>query len=164
MIYVALYRGKSLMSRAIMWINWSNYSHAALLTSKETVIEAWATGIGNPWSWATGGVVREVPSLWDQHSNETEVDLFEPVGITEEQCRIAEDFCRAQIGKKYDWKGVFRFLNRSAPINDEDWFCSELVAAGFAAAEFPLLMYPAQKIFPGMLSASPHLRLLENAP
>lgn len=163
MIYVALYSGKSLMSRAIMWLNWSAYSHAALFTSRRTVIEAWATGIGSPWAWATGGVVREVPGLWNQHSDETSVDIFRPIGITDEECDAVENFCRAQVGKRYDWKGVFRFVCRRRPVSDDDWFCSELVAAGFEHAGFPLLAYPAQKVFPGMLASSIRLAPLTPA-
>lgn len=151
MIYVACYKGKSLMSRAIMWLNWSDYSHAALITSRGTVIEAWGEGFFK-------GQVREVPFILSQHKPNTGVDIFEPIGIEEWQCAIVETMARSQVGKPYDWRGVFRFLSRSTPSVDGAWFCSELVAAAFAAAKFPLLNRVPQKIFPGLIPASPRLR------
>jgi len=152
MIYVACYKGKSLMSRAIMWLNWSDYSHAALITSRGTVIEAWGEGFFQ-------GSVREVPFLWSQHKPGTDVDVFEPIDIEPWQCAMVEAMARSQVGKPYDWRGVFRFLSRSTPSVDGAWFCSELVAAAFAAAKFPLLNRVPQKIFPGLIPASPRLRL-----
>lgn len=151
MIYVACYKGKSLMSKAIMWLNWDVYSHVALITERGTVIEAWGEGFFQ-------GSVREVPFLWSQHKPGTDVDVFEPIDIEPWQCAMVEAMARSQVGKPYDWRGVFRFLSRSTPSVDGAWFCSELVAAAFAAAKFPLLNRVPQKIFPGMVAASPRLR------
>lgn len=155
MIYVALYKGTSAMSRSIRWLNWSDYSHAALVTSSETIIEAWAGGGFN-------GCVREVPFLLSQHKLGTEIDLFAPIGITEEQALAVEKFCRDRIGCPYDWKGVFRFMSRTEPSEDGAWFCSEFIAAAFIVAGFPLLNLSPQKTFPGLLAASPRLQNIES--
>jgi hypothetical protein len=58
---------------------------------------------------------------------------------------------------------VFRFVSRRDPVEDQAWFCSELVAAGFIEAGFPLLALSAQKTFPGLLAASTRLRRLDEA-
>ncbi len=156
MIYIALYKGTSAMSRAIRWVNWSEYSHAALITSRFTVIEAWAGG-------GMKGQVREVPCLLAQHNDQTPVDVFAIPDLTPDQAVAVEAFCRSKVGCRYDWKGVFRFVSRRDPVEDQVWFCSELVAAGFIAAGWPLLELSAQKTFPGLLAASTRLRRLDEA-
>ena len=158
MIYIALYRGKSLMSKAIMWLNWSDYSHASLITSAGTEIEAWAgDGIRGILK---GGSVREV-QFGLQHTSGTHVDVFQAIGLTERLADRIEARIRTQIGRPYDWAGVFRFVSRRAPVADGDWFCSELVAWAFEQEGWALLNKPPQKIYPGEIAASPKLRKVE---
>ncbi len=158
MIYIALYRGRSWLSKAIMWLNWSDYSHASLITSAGTEIEAWAgDGIRGILK---GGSVLEV-QFGLQHTSGTHVDVFEVVDLPEDVARRIEARIRTQIGAGYDWAGVFKFVTRGAPVEDGKWFCSELVAWAFAKEGWPLLNKPPQKIFPGELAASPKLRKVE---
>jgi len=149
---IALYRGKSLLSRTIRFFNWSPYSHAAWIDTVENcVIEAWK------------GRVRKTPDLSRQHSRGTEVDVFIVSGVTEEQSAAIAAFMRSQVGKRYDYRGVFHFLTRrpERPRDQERWFCSELVCAAYASAGVHLLArIPAWKVYPGMLAYSPLLQLV----
>jgi len=142
----ALYKGTSAMSKAIRWLNWSEYSHAALICRDGKVIEAW-----------TQGGVRQVESLSDRHNPGTPVDVFCVPALTNDEAMDVETFCRSQIGKRYDWRGVFHFITRrpERPDDQEAWFCSELLAAAFAYARRPLLArIQAWKVYPGMLAHS----------
>jgi uncharacterized protein YycO len=156
MIQVALYRGKSALSKAIMWINWSDYSHASLITSCGTEIEAWATGEGGFWQRLTGGKVRE-GKFGELHTPDTYVEIYDVPGITEPYAQDVETFCRSKVGCPYDWAGVLRFVTRNRPLEDDRWFCSELVAAGFRAAGYPLTNAVPSKTYPGMLATSTRL-------
>lgn len=73
------------------------------------------------------------------------VDLDVPI---ERELKIKE-FIIKQLGKDYDWKGIF--LSQVLPFKSEDptkWFCSELCMASFKyAGYFPDEV--ASKIHPG---------------
>lgn len=45
------------------------------------------------------------------------------------------DFAVAQVGKKYDWSGIFGIIFQNRKWEDDDkWFCAELVEATCIAA------------------------------
>jgi uncharacterized protein YycO len=71
------------------------------------------------------------------------------------------DWLNLQIGKKYDWGEVFKFVTRRKvdPSGaDRRWFCSELAAAAFSVASGQVLIrMPSSQISPGLLAASPLL-------
>jgi hypothetical protein len=145
---IALYKGRSLISRIIRCFNWSEYSHAAWIdTSRNRVYEAW-----NGW-------VREAPSLHTNHTPGTEVDVFSVPTSPDQQIVIAQ-FLRFQVGKRYDYRGIVHFITRRAEsaAGQDRWFCSELVLAAYRAAGIDLLArIPAYKVYPGMLAYSPLL-------
>ena len=70
------------------------------------------------------------------------------------------DFAKNQIGKPYDWWGVLNFLAPNRDWQDPSkWFCSELVAASFAASNCPLLRgEAANRVVPGDLLLSIQLK------
>lgn len=147
---IALYKGKSFISRLIRWFTWSEYSHAAWVCRDGSVFEAWSGG------------VRHAASLAEAHDAGTPVDLF-VLDLTDDQRRDAEAFLLAQVGMKYDWLGLCGFLTRRAMDEHDAWFCSELVTAGLnAAGVYPLLRVPACKVPPCLLALSPLLRLRES--
>jgi hypothetical protein len=147
---IALYKGKSFISRLIRWFTWSVYSHAAWVCRDGSVIEAWSGG------------VRHAASLGAAHDAGTPVDLFE-LDLTEDQLQAVEEFLLAQVGMKYDWLGLCGFLSRHAMDEHDAWFCSELVTAGLnAAGVYPLLRVPACKVPPCLLALSPLLRLCQS--
>lgn len=147
---IALYRGKSLISRIIQVINWSPYSHAAWIDPLDgTVIEA----------WHRGGVTH-VKDISTNHTKGTEVEIYSVEGETEEYRQIIRHFLKNQIGAKYDFAGIIGFIIRKNIQRKNKWFCSELIAQAYQNANLPILNLPSNKIYPGMLVASPRLRLI----
>jgi hypothetical protein len=146
---IAIYRGKSWVSKIIRAFNWSPYSHVAWIDDADfSVIEA----------WHRGGVTHvESPNV--NHTPGTMVDLFTVTGEQPFQTEIIRKFLKDQVGKKYDFAGVLGFIFRAKRLHRKDkWFCSELVAEAYATAGLPLLRLPSFKIYPGMLAASPMLK------
>ncbi len=65
------------------------------------------------------------------------------------------DYAYSQVGKPYDWQGVFNFFSRNRCWEDTDsWFCSELVAYAFKQAKYPLVRASAWRVTPGDLLLS----------
>jgi uncharacterized protein YycO len=142
---IALYKGKSALSRAIRWRTWSEYSHAAWVLDDGSVIEAWKDG------------VRHVLNIQSQHTPGTEVDLF-TLNLTTAQKWAIQDFLIRQVGKPYDYGAILGFLTRAKSENPEKWFCSELIFAACQSAGIELLKrIPAWKVSPGLLSVSAFL-------
>lgn len=137
---IVLFRGRGIISALIRWQTRSDYSHAGILMPDGRIIEAWQ-GKGVRVKWL---------SDW------CDVDLFGVHGMTPEQWQAAIGYCKAQIGKKYDYRGVFRFLSRRKVPADDRWFCSELVAKALEVAGVKLFNYiDASEIAPGMIACSP---------
>lgn len=67
-------------------------------------------------------------------------------------------FARAQVGKPYDYRGIYGFLDRRDIHGRDAWFCSELVSAAFWAADIPILRSLPHKTAPGDLHNSPLLQ------
>jgi uncharacterized protein YycO len=146
---IAIYRGKSVVSRIIRAINWSQYSHVAWVDDIDgTVIEA----------WHIGGVAHvKTPS--SNHTPGTAVDLFIVLDEEPHHTAMIREFLMAQVGKKYDFAGILGFIFRATHLQrKQKWFCSELVAEAYATAGLPLLRIPSHKIYPGMLAGSPMLK------
>jgi hypothetical protein len=148
MIYIALYRGKSIWpSRMIEWFSWSVYSHASLARRMEDGhwrnIEAWA------------GAVRETAGLLVGHDPKTPVDLFRFVNpLTYLETEMLWDAAQQEIGKPYDYRGVLSFVLRRRMQRPGAWFCSELVAAKCAAISRPLFTCEPWRVAPGMIADS----------
>jgi hypothetical protein len=156
-VELALYRGKSLVSRIIKWISWGIYSHAAIrLPDKGGIIyEAWE-GVG----------VRKGISISDGHTLGTRVDIY-PVVITDYEYDIIVQSLESQIGKKYDFKGVFRFspflrmfFSKYPSASEHNkWFCSELVLWALGRAGVILLNDEPWKVSPSDIAKSPLLKM-----
>ena len=145
---IALYRGRSWISRLIRWRTWSPYSHAAWLCRDGTVIEAWPGGV----QWVSG--------LLTQHKERTVVEVYEIVGLTEEQRTRIETFLVDQIGKPYDYLAILGFMLRKPLQKPSRWFCSELIFSACQSAGVNLLArIPPWKVSPDMLALSPQLVL-----
>lgn len=148
-LHIGIYYGTSTMSRITRFRTWSEQSHASLIfnfcRADEEVIEA----VGR-------GVVRHA-GLDDFHKPGTRVEIYR-VQATEEQIAKVYDFALKQVGKPYDWGGLFAFIPRLAVQNPDKWFCSELVFEACAAGEIKLLVrIPAYKVAPCQLYTCPAL-------
>lgn len=66
------------------------------------------------------------------------------------------NFALSQVGKPYDYQGVFNFFARNRNWEETDsWFCSELVAYTFKQFGVPLIRADAYRITPRDLLMSP---------
>jgi len=142
---IALYKGKSWLSKAIRWQTRGEYSHAAWLCPDGAVYEA----------WSRGGVVRS-KDLSEIHTPGTEIDLFSVIVDGAD----VEMFLQDQVGKKYDFRSVTGFMTRrpELPQDQDKWFCSELIFAAIAFAGVMLLHRVAPfEVSPKMISWSPRL-------
>jgi hypothetical protein len=144
---IALYIGKSALSRTIRVFNWSDYSHAAWVDTDGSVYQAWKKG------------VTHTDNISEGHTPGTMVDMFAVEGETPGRSEDIREFMERHLGAQYDWLGILGFPLRARISRANKWFCSELVAAAYGDAALPLLLRiePA-KIYPGLLSYSPRLR------
>lgn len=147
---IAIYKGISPISRAIKFLNWSDYSHVAWITPTGSCIEAIITN-----GFLLKGSVIESPHFDTRHTPGTIVDFFRVPCMTPLQEDQVAGFMRHQLGKPYDFRGVIKFLTRGKSSNDSNWFFSELVFSAIKAAHISLLELPAWKVYPGMISYSP---------
>jgi len=104
----------NIFARGIRWFCRGNWSHAAMLFSDGTVIEA---------VWPK---VRKIPFAEWLEGKGTQFKIF-TVETSEAQTAGIRAYAEAQIGKPYSLSGDLRFVTRqnyeSQP--DDDWFCSE---------------------------------------
>lgn len=60
------------------------------------------------------------------------------VDCTEEQYGKFHDFLCSKVGNKYDWRAYLGFFFNKKNHNENRWFCSELLAEAFRAADIVL--------------------------
>lgn len=145
---IALFKGNGFISKLIRWQTRGMYSHAALILNDGTVVES-REFVG----------VRHVPDIIRDKGEE--VDIF-AIDTTPAQDSTIAAFALEQVGKKYNYVGVFRFLTRqrwSASERDK-WFCSELVYSAFKHAGLSLFRETeAWEVDPEFLSRSSALKI-----
>ena len=145
---ILAYRGVSWISKAIRWQTRSKYSHIAIELNDGSVIEA----------WHIGGVANN-PSFKTVHSPKTKVDVFEIVGKYDEK-KVFE-FLTMQLGHKYDFRSIVRFITRKSSKISPKWFCSELACEAFREGGLDLLSrISSSHISPRDIAISPMLKLI----
>jgi len=145
------YQGRSVWpSRLVRWFSWSDYSHVALYLRDrpgKKIIEAWPAG-----------GVQAVDGWLTNHKGGTRVDLMAFIlQPTAPRLAQASAWLDNQIGKRYDWRGVFRFIFRAGGEIDDDWFCSELAAEFADYCGEPLAHMPSFKFMPRDVAVSSRL-------
>ena len=135
--YILLYRGTSLVDKAIEWETYGAYSHAAMTDG--TIIWESANGIG----------VRKRPYLPEPNRDIFQIDAPPTV--------IA--WAASHEGEPYSYQKDLDIFLRKQPHVD-GWICSEFVAEAFSQCGYPLLLrIPSYKVTPTLLSYSPCLTL-----
>lgn len=142
---VLAYRGVSLISRAIRWQTRSPYSHIALEMADGAIYEAWHVG-----------GVRCMPDYRIGHTPGTRIDVF-GLPITAMGEAHARTFLDEQVGKKYDFADVLRFLSRRSATENDKWFCSELALVALRKAGVKLLNLEPWAASPRDVTISPLL-------
>lgn len=121
-------RRRHLGSWLIRLVTWSEYSHVDILIGN-TEADAFAVGA----IAGRGVAVRNLSEVLAISSKATVMDL--PVNSLE-GLNGALDFLTEQLGKPYDWSGVFGIWAHRNWQEDDSWSCAELVAAVAAAGGY----------------------------
>lgn len=108
---ILAYKGTSKISWLIKRFTRSEYSHIAVEMSDGTVYEA----------WYNGGVVKRKDYNYG-HTPGTVIDAFTILGEIDED--VVRDMAEAELGKKYSFRNVVRFVSRVRARKDDEWFCS----------------------------------------
>jgi len=141
---ILAYKGKSVVSHLIKFQTRSQYSHIGIQLNDGSVIEAWQ-----------GEGVRRIGNPFVGHSKGTEVDVFKIIGDYDDS--KVEAYLYDQIGKKYDYVNVLRFVWRRNAADNEKVFCSELAEMAFIQGGLRLLNGNPSVHSPRDTVMSPHL-------
>lgn len=140
------YRGVSLISKGIQWQTRSPYSHTAVLLDDEhSVIEAWHKG-----------GVRRLANPFEGHDLKTVIDVYDVEGDYDADAVL--EFLNSQMGKKYDFWAIGRFLTRRQHQANDKWFCSELAVEAFKRGGLELLRGKPSLLSPRDVALSPYLK------
>jgi uncharacterized protein YycO len=157
---ILLFRGRGISSALIRWQTWSKYSHVAVYLDDGSIIES-EPGIGVRHLSLPKGCEAEFCA------ERGGCLVLTPVIDAGQEAQIIR-FLKLQVGKPYDWRGVFRFVlpfikhnPLDSMIHQNRWFCSDVLAAAFDFAGCPLLYrIPFYKVSPEKITYS--LRLQED--
>ena len=131
-LQIAAYIGRSLTSRAIQIMTRAGFNGPSHVAIRDTV-----TGLVYE-AWDAHGV-RIIPHLGCDHTPGTRVDLYDWPLTTVDQERVLE-FCRAQVGRGYDYLGILGFVTKRPRDAADKWFCSELVTAAARLTANPIIV------------------------
>ena len=128
---ILLFRGRGIASTLIRWQTRGPWSHAAISLG----MDAWEA---REWRRVARRTLGEIVA--ECMRDKVRLERIS-VPITAEQARDMRDWLDDQVGKRYDWGSVLRFVSRrqSRRKAAEVWFCSELVFAAFAHVDIDLL-------------------------
>ena len=140
-IEIFLYFNRGLVGHLIGWQTRSAYSHAAIRV-KGILYQS-----------------KEGKGVFSRKELDVEDSLAEiyKIEVTPKQLVVLEEFLQQQVGKKYDYTMVFRFLTRQQESRktSNKWFCSELVFASCMKAGVILLRNTESwEVSPSLLSRS----------
>jgi len=110
-------RSHSLSSLAIRAINWSAWSHCALVTPGGVIESVWPAG-----------VVVTVRERFEARSSR-----LASSSVAVPDARAALAFARAQVGRPYDLAGALGLGLHREWDDPSRWWCSELIAAALRA-------------------------------
>jgi uncharacterized protein YycO len=129
-IYVRRSNPGSWLLRTALWSSWS---HCAIVTPQDTVIEAAAFRgvVEHPLAGFLAGVSAR---------------SFKDIPVPDDAAAIA--WARAQIGRPYDWWGAIGLAFHREWNRPDTWFCSELVEAAAAAGGRTRLVAQARRVTP----------------
>jgi uncharacterized protein YycO len=142
---ILLFRGGDPISWVVKWQSRSIYSHAALLIpGTNSCIESYP---------GPGVRIRDLKA--EDWAN---IDMYDVRGMTPEMWATAIEFARKQLGMKYDWWSVLRFVDKRAARENTRWFCSEICHKAIAEAGIRILeRIPSAEVAPAHLGISPLL-------
>lgn len=123
-LFLAFYKGKgSLFTRLIRWWTSSRFSHVELVRFElDGSVTMWSS------SEQDGGTRRKNAVLTPEHWEILSVQIPRP--------EKALEWAEWNLGKKYDWLGIFGFVWRPAKEDRGRYFCSEFCLSALQAGGF----------------------------
>jgi len=110
----------SLASRAIEWLGSGSFSHVDIVLPDGRLLGARSDKIGG----APAGVQIRTPD-YDKWFAVSRITLE----LSKSQTKQFMDYAKKQIGKPYDKLAIFSFIVNRNWVEEDSWFCSELVMA-----------------------------------
>lgn len=156
---VILVEGNKLISRVVMAVTHSTWSHSALYVGNGKIIDPLPS---------TGTAINVVDVL--QHLN---IRLCRPVGLTDMQLRRVCDFTLSHVGRKYDHINIsnilFSYFKKHrdhteflGDISSSNEVCSGLIAEAFNEVGFTIIDgINFSQIVPGDFDLSPHFEIIK---
>lgn len=144
MLTIQLVTQKGFASAAIRYLTYSDFSHVDLVLPRGSLLGA----------RMDGGVAIRKP---DYGAFTSKARFACHPGAAVE--RKVYEFAHSQVGKPYDHLGICNLFLQRNWKEEDSWFCSELIAAAFEHAEYPLLNVPnSDRVTPRDLTLSPLLK------
>lgn len=144
-------KGKGLLGIVSSWlINiWTigKYSHCEIVNTNNSYdMKDWsnysATALENGGGVTSTRGTQYNPESWD---------IFEVVGEGNEE--VALEFLEKQVGKKYDWTGIFlSMIFNTSQHEPNRWFCSEIVAEALVRGDYLVTDIKSQSLHPNRLA------------
>jgi len=116
---IAFFKTESFRDVLVTWLTLGPYSHCEFLFSDWQCCGA--TPINDAGvRWAPASIILTDLTKWD----------FLDLPLNVEQEDILRTWCDGEIGCKYDWNDILRFVLKFLPEDPDRWFCSEFCLAG----------------------------------
>lgn len=141
MIRILQYQGISPVSKTIKRFTNGKYSHTAPMFDDGSLVEA---------DWREGVVTSR--NFRQRHTPGTVVDVFEVTIDYDEE--VVTRWLFEQVGKGYDWGGIYGIAIRRNKQNEDKLFCSEKTHAGFKKGGAVLVNLPSWQVTPRDIGAS----------
>lgn len=113
---------KTPMSPLIRAVTWSDFSHCVVLIDDDTIIHSDFHGVR----------IEPIKDLQNRSKNWM---------IVEYECERPNDVieaCKSQLGKPYDFTGLFGIILRDVDLQDDSkWWCSEFPVYAFDVTKQP---------------------------
>jgi uncharacterized protein YycO len=136
--------GKDLSSQAIAWFSAGHFSHVDAVMPDGGLLGSRADRVTvGGVTFPTGVQVR--PPSYEPVKEAVELQL----AVTVDQAAKFYAFLYSQIGRPYDKTAIWGFATGRDWREQDSWFCSELITAGFEeAGVVPTLYTPRNKVTP----------------
>lgn len=119
----------SVFAATIRWYTWGAWSHVEF-------------ALPSGYLGSTNMALPNIPpgvALRPLDYVKADKEIFGTVEVDDPTMRRVLDFAKSQEGKGYDWLAIAGMPLRQDWHTKDAWFCSELVAAAFDAAGYPLV-------------------------
>ena len=123
--------GGTWFDKVTRWRTGGNCSHVELLFSDDMAFSS--------SQWDGGVRFKQVEGLRNIDAGMSEDGKWRIVaikGVSEHAEACAREWCKGEVGKKYDWRGILKIFALGRDVNDvnSQWFCSEICHAALLKA------------------------------